>query len=176
MEIIRLDGTSIKYHHLGAWSLLRWASQAHQTSMPDRSKVLLHFDLSPGDFQLLVSAESSRNPLDVSLYEGLCGASKSLSELDTVEPGQTLPMLFPAPKESAQHDRSVNAQWQLEAVPSLSIPSEDPGLLDLKSEREIKMPVQQLSGHPRVTKDVCPLPEVAIASHDNGYFCQSSEN
>lgn len=176
MEIIWLDGTSKKSSHLGAWSLLRWASQAHQTSMPDQSKLLLHFDLSPGYFQLLVSAESSRNPLDVSLYEGLCGAGKSLSKFNPVEPGQTLPMLLPAPKESAYHDDFVNAQWQLEAVPSLSVSSEDPGLLYLKSEQEIKIPVQQRSGHPRVTKDVCPLPEAAIASHDHGYFCQSSEN
>lgn len=75
MEIVAVNGEVTRLSYSGTWSLLRWATQAQQIGIADRSKVLLHFDGSKGSFQLLVSANGMNNPLDRGLYEGLCAAS-----------------------------------------------------------------------------------------------------
>jgi hypothetical protein len=77
MELETVDGQVSRLSFTGAWALLRWASQAQQPTVADRSKVLLHFDGPQGFIQLLVTADTARNPLDVSLYDGLCKAGQT---------------------------------------------------------------------------------------------------
>ena len=77
MELEAVDGQVRRLSFTGAWALLRWASQARQPTVADRSKVLLHFDGPQGYVQLLVTADTARNPLDVSLYDGLCKAGQT---------------------------------------------------------------------------------------------------
>lgn len=101
--------------------MLRWASHAHQPTVTDRSRILLQFDGPKGHVQLLVMANTARNPLDISLYEGLCKAGHTAGKIPSAG-SSPAPAVVPAEaspipgdtvaRGTMRLDHSLSADWR----------------------------------------------------------------
>lgn len=72
MEIVNVDGKTMKYRYVGPWALLRWSQSAKQLSSSDLTITPLEFNSSDGFARIEVRADGPRNPLNLMLYENFC--------------------------------------------------------------------------------------------------------